>query len=181
LPAPPTVAIKAPRENPVRVLFASDEMVDQLGLDIQRAGQGDIPALLRLYRHLNPGDPPLALPEAERILEAFGLYPGSAIFLGRLDREPVTTCSLVVIPNLTRGGAPVGLIENVVTAATHRQRGHGRAIISAALAAAWDRGCYKVMLLTGSTNPATLKFYEDLGFEQTKTGYQIRRLARRQE
>lgn len=156
-------------------------MVAQFGLDIRRAGQGDTPALLRLYRHLNPGDPPLALPEAEQILETFGRYPGSAIFLGWLGGEAVTTCSLVVIPNLTRGGAPVGLIENVVTAATHRQRGHGRAIIGTALAAAWDHGCYKVMLLTGSTNPSTLKFYEDLGFEQTKTGFQMRRLAPRQE
>jgi len=32
------------------------------------------------------------------------------------------------------------------------------------------------MLLTGSKTPATLKFYKDVGFEQNKTGFQIRRL-----
>ena len=32
------------------------------------------------------------------------------------------------------------------------------------------------MLLTGSKNPATLRFYEDAGFEQSKTGFQARRL-----
>ncbi|MGO7969111.1 GNAT family N-acetyltransferase, partial [Rhizobium ruizarguesonis] len=32
-----------------------------------------------------------------------------------------------------------------------------------------------VMLLTGSKNPATLRFYENFGFVQEKTGYQILR------
>jgi hypothetical protein len=31
------------------------------------------------------------------------------------------------------------------------------------------------MLLTGSTDPATLRFYENCGFLQNKTGFQIRR------
>jgi hypothetical protein len=33
------------------------------------------------------------------------------------------------------------------------------------------------MLLTGSKNPATLSFYEGAGFEQSKTGFQIRQAA----
>ncbi|WP_235909151.1 MULTISPECIES: hypothetical protein [Brucella/Ochrobactrum group] len=36
--------------------------------------------------------------------------------------------------------------------------------------AASRAGCYKVMLLTGSKQPATLKFYHDVGFEQNKAG-----------
>jgi hypothetical protein len=36
------------------------------------------------------------------------------------------------------------------------------------------------MLLTGSKNQATLKFYRDVGFEQNKTGYQIRQLPVRE-
>lgn len=81
----------------------------------------------------------------------------------------------MVIPNLTRGGRPYALIENVVTHADHRQRGHGRALLHAAVAAAWEAGCYKVMLMTGSKRPETLRFYADAGFEQSKTGFQIRR------
>lgn len=37
------------------------------------------------------------------------------------------------------------------------------------------------MLMTGSKNPATLAFYERAGFEQTKTGFQIRRHPPRSE
>lgn len=37
--------------------------------------------------------------------------------------------SLVVIPNLTLGGAPYALIENVVTDSAHGNRGHDKAIL----------------------------------------------------
>ncbi len=85
----------------------------------------------------------------------------------------------MVIPNLTRGGTPYALIENMVTHADWRKRGFGSAILKAATERAWEEGCYKVMLMTGSKNPATLAFYAAAGFEQTKTGFQIRRHPQR--
>jgi GNAT superfamily N-acetyltransferase len=84
------------------------------------------------------------------------------------------------VPNLTRGGVPYALIENVVTHAEHRGRGYGKAVLEAAIAKAWELDCYKVMLLTGSKNPATLGFYQSVGFEQTKTGFETRRLPKRE-
>jgi hypothetical protein len=36
------------------------------------------------------------------------------------------------------------------------------------------------MLLTGSKDPATLRFYEEAGFEQSKTGFQARRIPARE-
>jgi hypothetical protein len=107
-------------------------------------------------------------------------YPGSAIFLGLRADAVVTTCTLIIVPNLTRGGAPYALIENVVTDARHQKRGYGKLVLKAAVAAAWRHGCYKVMLLTGSRDPATLRFYEDVGFEQSKTGFQVRRVPARE-
>jgi hypothetical protein len=50
-------------------------------------------------------------------------------------------------------------------------------VIRHAVGHAWDKGCFKVMLLTGSQDPATLKFYEGCGFVQNKTGFQIRQSA----
>jgi GNAT superfamily N-acetyltransferase len=147
----------------------------QDGLEIRAAGQGDLPSLLQLYLQLNPRDPALEPERANAILEEFTRQTGSAIFVGFKDAALVTTCTLVVVPNLTRGGAPYALIENVVTDAGHRKRGYGQAILYAAIEAAWRCGCYKVMLLTGSKDPNTLSFYQGAGFEQTKTGFQIRR------
>jgi hypothetical protein len=101
-----------------------------LALEIRTAQPADLPALLALYRHLSSSEPASPGPEAERILQEFERYPGSAIYIG---------------------------------------------LLGDALAAAWDRGCYKVMLMTGSKKPETLAFYEAVGFQQTKTGFQIRR------
>jgi GNAT superfamily N-acetyltransferase len=148
-------------------------------LIVRVAERRDLDALLKLYPHLNPDDPPLASAAADRIWDQFLRYPGSAIFLGLIGEKPVTTCTLVVVPNLTRGGAPYGLIENVVTDAGHRNNGFGQAVLRAAIAAAWQQQCYKVMLLTGSTDPATLRFYREVGFEQNKTGFQIRQIPPR--
>jgi GNAT superfamily N-acetyltransferase len=139
----------------------------------------DIPQLLDLYRHLNPGDEETTIESAHKSWQSLKLYSGSEIFVGCLDRALVASCTLVVVPNLTRGGAPYALIENVVTHAAHRRKGHGKAVLKEAVEAAWRAGCYKVMLLTGSTRPGALKFYQEAGFEQSKTGYQIRRLPPR--
>ena len=85
----------------------------------------------------------------------------------------------MVVPNLTRSGRPYGLIENVVTHADHRVRGYGKQLLQAAITAAWDADCYKVMLMTGSKEPSTLAFYASAGFEQSKTRFQVRRLPSR--
>lgn len=86
-----------------------------------------------------------------------------------------------MIPNLTRGGKPYALIENVVTHANHRGAGFGRMALNAAVERAWEADCYKVMLMTGSKQPSTLAFYKAAGFEQSKTGFQVRRVAVRLE
>jgi len=148
-------------------------------LTIRSAAPGDLPALLDLYQHLNPGDATVSPEEGADILARFSKYEGSVILVGLLGRTLVASCTLVVIPNLTRAGAPYGLIENVVTDARYRGRGYGRAILAEAVAAAWRCDCYKAMLLTGSSDPATHRFYGGAGFEQTKTGFQVRRIPRR--
>ncbi len=148
-------------------------------LHIRAAQRSDLPALLELYRQLNPGDPLISQEDAERIWSDFSSHAGSTIFVGLREQVLVTSCTLAVIPNLTRGGKSYGLIENVITDAGHRKRGYGRAVLRQAIAAAWHSDCYKVMLLTGSKNPATLDFYRAAGFEQSKTGFQIRNDAAR--
>ncbi len=145
-------------------------------LTIRTARDDDLDALIPLYGHLVPEDPPLKRSEASVILERLSRYPGSAVLVCVRGSAVAATCTLVIVPNMTRGGAPFALIENVVTDPEHRNRGCGKAIIKEALRIAWDHDCYKVVLLTGTNNPATLQFYHDIGFEQTKRGFQIRRI-----
>ncbi len=88
----------------------------------------------------------------------------------------MSSCTLAIIPNLTRGARPYGIIENVVTHPDHRRTGLGRAVLRAAIDKAWSADCYKVMLATGSKREATLSFYEAAGFQKGgKTYFEIRR------
>lgn len=153
----------------------------ELGFSIRGALPSDLEDLLMLYPHLNASDEPISLSVAAARLREINQLPGSAVLLGLLGDDIVASCTLIVIPNLTRGGKPYALIENVVTDALYRGQGYGTRVLRSAVAAAWEAGCYKVMLLTGSKQPSTLKFYENAGFEQTKTGFQIRRISARQD
>ncbi|MBM7049796.1 MULTISPECIES: GNAT family N-acetyltransferase [Rhizobium] len=148
---------------------------DAAGIVIRPAAAGDLSTLLALYRHLNADDPELEPHLAENRFAEILSHPGMTIFTAFAGDEAVSSVTLVVIPNLTRGGASYALIENVVTHAYYRQRGLARALIGRAIALAWEENCYKIMLLTGSKDPATLRFYADSGFSQDKTGFQIRR------
>ena len=152
---------------------------NQEGFSIRAALPSDLEGLAALYPHLNPSDEPISRDLATARLDAINRIPGSTVLLGLLHDELVASCTLIVIPNLTRGGKPYALIENVVTDARYRGHGYGTRILHAAAKAAWDAGCYKVMLMTGSKQPSTLKFYENAGFEQTKTGFQMRRISAR--
>lgn len=105
--------------------------------------------------------------------------PGLTVLVAEVAGLPAVlaaTCTVSVAPNLTRGARPYALVENVVTLASHRQQGLGRAVLEAAQDVAFSAGCYKVMLATGSRREETLRFYERAGFERgTKTVFQVRR------
>ncbi|WP_199885229.1 GNAT family N-acetyltransferase [Pseudomonas bohemica] len=148
-------------------------------MHVRIAALEDVPALIRLYRHLNPSDDDAGLEDAERSFNLLKAYPGSGIFVGCYDGNVVCTCTLIVIPNITRAGSPYALIENVVTHGEHRNKGYGKMVIDQAVKAAWNVNCYKVMLMTGSQRPAVHNFYRAAGFEQNKTGFQIRRAPER--
>ena len=119
--------------------------------------------------------PDRAQDQVTTILSQLAAFPGSAILPAVVKGQPVATCTLIVAPNLTRGASRYVLIENLVTHAAQRAHGHGTALLDATCTAAWQAGCDKVMLHTGSDAPATHTFYQSAGFAALKTGYQMRR------
>jgi GNAT superfamily N-acetyltransferase len=79
---------------------------------------------------------------------------------------------LVTVPNLTHGGRPYGVIENVITDEKHRKKGYATAVLNYARDLAVREGCYKMMLMTGSKLESTLNFYEWAGYNRTdKTAF----------
>jgi GNAT superfamily N-acetyltransferase len=103
---------------------------------------------------------------------------GVAIFVSEADSRIVSTCMLITTPNLLRGGRQFGILENVATHRDFQGRGHGRAVIEAALADAWRQDCYQVLMQSGRADPRVHRFYEACGFVPgLRTAYCARRPA----
>jgi GNAT superfamily N-acetyltransferase len=150
-------------------------MQDSVAIRLIRADE--LPVLLSLYRHLHPADPELSVStDIERLWQRIMSDPQLRYLVADVSGRVVSTCTLTIILNLTRGARPYGVIENVVTHPDFRRRGIGTQILQAALRLAWEQGCYKVMLLTGRKDEGTLRFYQQAGFEAgVKTGFLARR------
>jgi len=143
---------------------------------IRPAVRDDLPGVLALYRYLHPDDPKLDLAAAEAAWSALLSSDAATLIVADIAGLLVSSCTLAIIPNLSGGAMPYGVIENVVTQPDHRRHGLGRAVLQAALDIAWQANCYKVVLATGSKQEATLRFYEGAGFRRGgKAYFEVRR------
>ncbi|TYQ12785.1 UNVERIFIED_CONTAM: N-acetylglutamate synthase-like GNAT family acetyltransferase [Acetivibrio alkalicellulosi] len=142
---------------------------------IRHATKEDLMNLLDLYKHLNKDDPDISkMKSLVPLWESIINDPHQNYLVLEVEGKMVSTCVLVVINNLTRGAKPYGLIENVVTHENFRGKGYGTKLLKKTIEIARDKGCYKVMLLSGR-GKETQKFYEKAGFEKgKKTGFIIR-------
>lgn len=147
-----------------------------MNADIRVVRADELGKLLELYRHLNADDPDISAEEGTKRLWAEIMQdPGQTIFVAEKAGILIASCTLTIIKNLTRGGKPYALIENVVTHSGYRKMGYGRAVLKKAIETARENGCYKVMLMTGRKDEGTLLFYEKVGFERgMKTAYCIK-------
>ena len=144
--------------------------------NVRPAEKSDLAALLELFRvsEVSPGARPQEL--AEQIWSEILCREDLTVFVSTVDGMIVATCMLITAPNLLRLGRRHGFLENVVTHPEFRGQGHGRAVVEAALAAAWAKDCHHVLLQSGRQDPAVHRFYESCGFEPgLRIGYVARR------
>lgn len=130
--------------------------------------------LLDLYKYLNKDDPDLMEDaELKKLWQEILEDRNHHYFVVDVDGKLVSSCVMVVIKNLTRSASPYAIIESVVTHPDYRKRGIGTRLLKKAQEIAREKGCYKIMLLTGKKE--VIPFYEKAGFEcQSKTGLIIR-------
>ena len=139
---------------------------------IREITKQDLDGLLELYMQLHDNPFPEKTDELlllwNRILEDKDHH----IIVAQEDGRIVSSCVCVIIPNLTHGQRPYGFIENVVTDAAYRNRGLATACLNYARELALEKGCYKLMLLTGSKRESTLNFYRKAGYNsEDKTAF----------
>ncbi|MBV8752112.1 MAG: GNAT family N-acetyltransferase [Hyphomicrobiales bacterium] len=139
--------------------------------------QSDLSSLIELYRIAEMS--PSAEPEqraAEIWSEILSHQQYFAVFVSCAETRIVATCMLITAPNLLRAGRRHGFLENVVTHREFRGLGHGRAVVQAALAAAWAKNCHHVFLQSGRKDRRVHRFYQHCGFE---AGHRVGYVARR--
>lgn len=133
---------------------------------IRNARESDLESLRALLAHLHPAE---QMPAQETLRGAWQVIlanPCIHLLVAEVDGVLASTCTLIIIPNLTHQARPFAIIENVVTLPACRRRGLATALIKAALERAWSAGCYKATLTTGSKREETLRFYEHAGFSR---------------
>ena len=139
---------------------------------IREARQDDLNDLLHLYLDLHE----VSVPEYSRTLretwETILNDRNHHIILNVINDVLVSSCVCVIIPNLTRNARPYALIENVVTRTAYRGKGYATECLHYAKELAIENNCYKMMLLTGSKEQSTLRFYMNAGYNSTdKTAF----------
>ncbi len=111
-------------------------------------------------------------PSRERAIEILASIRAQdgEVFAAIKDGVLVGTYMITICQNLTRGGMPFAVIENVFCKASYRRTGVGLALMKHAQQYARDANCYKVSLQTGATRTENHAFYEACGFQSTKRG-----------
>lgn len=135
-------------------------------MEIKEIASSEIQCLLDLYADLHGDESPSSIEIAQQSWQEIRKNPRIKYFGSYVDDELVGTCTITIIPNLTRTCRPYGLIENVVTRNDQRKKGLGTALLKHTLEFAWEQNCYKVMLMSGRLDEQTFAFYEAAGFER---------------
>ena len=139
---------------------------------VREARKDDLDALLELYLFLHED----SIPEHDQHLrDTWNLImkdENHHLIVNEADGQIISSCVCVIIPNLTRNVRPYAFVENVVTRQEYRGKGLATACRNYAKEIARKENCYKMMLLTGSKDPKTLRFYESAGYNSSdKTAF----------
>jgi GNAT superfamily N-acetyltransferase len=129
------------------------------------AGASDLSSLLALFEVSEVSATAQPRGRAESIWRDSLAQQGVYVFVSDDVDRIAATCMLVTAPNLLREGRRHGFLENVVSHPELRGRGHGKAVVLAALAHAWTVDCHHVLMQSGRADPDVHGFYEAMGFQ----------------
>lgn len=141
-------------------------------MQIREVNKDDLQQLLELYTYLHENAMPSPDENLERLWHSILADKNHHIVAAFIGDKLISSCVMIVVPNLTHNQRPYALIENVITHIEYRNKGYATAVLNFARELAKEGNCYKIMLLTSSKKESTLSFYEKAGYNRhDKTGF----------
>lgn len=126
----------------------------------------DLPGILELYTHLHDNPLPKVDEHMRSLWSEIIQNNNHHVVGGFVDGILVSSCVIVIIPNLTHKQQPYALIENVITDEAYRSKGYATSVLNFAKDIARKKNCYKIMLMTSSKEESTFALYEKAGYNQ---------------
>jgi GNAT superfamily N-acetyltransferase len=144
-------------------------------LMIREAIEEDLQGILNLYKQLFDNEEYSDIKSYRDKWREIKQYNNIKYFVAQYNGKIISTCHIIVVPNLTRNRRCYSIIENVITDKEYRNKGYGRKVIEKAIEFAKETNCYKVMLLSSNGRVESHAFYAKIGFDgNSKKGFQIR-------
>lgn len=141
-------------------------------MKIREVGEQDLQGLLQLYMQLHDNTMPEFNEKLYSLWQQILTDKNHHILIGCHEDTIISSCVVIIVPNLTHNQQPYALVENVITDERFRNQGCGTKLLNAAKELALKENCYKIMLMTGSKKESTLDFYEKAGYNRVdKTAF----------
>jgi GNAT superfamily N-acetyltransferase len=144
---------------------------------VREAKEPDLPALLDLLDELRansarPDRPPEKLSAAHiETLRRLGDSDHFAVLVAEEAGAVLGTCTLAIVPNLSHGGRPWCVLENMAVHERARRRGVGKLLVTEAVSRARHASCYKLSLTSNLQRQEAHHFYEMMGFDFSHKGF----------
>jgi ribosomal protein S18 acetylase RimI-like enzyme len=146
---------------------------------IRRAGEGDLPDVVRLFAIPNDGNTQDENPSAQLepcyvdALAQMASDPNNALLVAEVDGGVVGVFQFTVIQHVAFRGGRVAQIENVVVDPKVRGHGIGETMMRWAVDEARRRGCFRLQLTSNKVRKRAVAFYERLGFVVSHEGLKL--------
>ena len=139
---------------------------------VREVCKNDLYNLLDLYKQLGDNPFPKDTKHLNHIWDEIINNDNYHIIVYEEDNKIISSCTVVIIPNLTHNVRPYAFVENVVTDINYRKKGLATKCLNYAKEISIKNNCYKMMLLTGSKREITLNFYKEAGYNmKDKTAF----------
>ena len=146
---------------------------------IRQAEGRDIQRILELYKQLTVTTSQIELNKEStqndyrQILSQISATEGHQLLVLEYKGEIIGSMVLLIVPNLSHGGHPWAIIENLIIDSRYRRLELGGMLIAYAIDKAKSSGCYKVELSSTRSRRGAHLFYRSMGFEAAAYGFRL--------